>query len=192
MYRQRPRAAETSSEGGRTSARCSADDDLTSPLSPLARPFVFAPGSGFLLLYLQLRAHHSSVQLMFGAAGRALALLLSAAVLTPSLVRAGAASCSVHVGKDDYDLSALSAVQTFERERDTPPTVMVDRVRMMLCGGNDAGLPHEEGFESVDEVGVCHTNPDLSRPSLTYCFVAHTVPDGNVCLPSSPEQEGWG
>jgi hypothetical protein len=90
---------------------------------------------------------------MLGAAGRALALLLSAAVLAPSLVRAGAPSCLLHVGKDDYDLSGLSVVKTFESERNTPPTVTIDRVRMLLCGGDDAaGLPHEDGYEPADEV----------------------------------------
>lgn len=107
---------------------------------------------------------------MLGSAasvGRSLVLL---AALASSLVHGAPPSCQVAVGTAKFDLSALSAVRTVELTRQTPPTETTDRVRMILCGGDDGGLPREDGVAEQDQVRA-------RRPPIR-------------CLPSWPSTDG--
>lgn len=73
--------------------------------------------------------------------------------LIGSSVRAAAPpSCTFKLSSNDYDLSALSSLRLVESVVQTPPTETIDRIRMVLCGGEEAGLGREEGVDDQDQV----------------------------------------
>jgi hypothetical protein len=82
-----------------------------------------------------------------------LALLLA---VSSSTSRAEPLSCRLPSSTtklaNSYDFSQLSSIQTIDSAKDTPPTKSISHVRMQLCGGDDAGLPKEDGVADEDQV----------------------------------------
>ena len=95
-------------------------------------------------------------------------ILLCLIPLVPAQNDSSNFDCHITIDNLKYDLTSLAGEHSVSRERDTPPSTMVDSVRFDMC----ADLKASDGVPEGDQV----RNGTLHRPNMFQIEFVPSVP----------------